>query len=250
MALFHKIEDFFSDHMDKFLNKKFSHDLQLIDIEKRLNEELILKKTNDAGKFYIPDNYTIILAETDYQKLNELATYQCLYQFIVQMAIKNDFYLKHDPVVLLASNMIKDTGSFSIQSLLSDDTVFADDNDELNHTIVFQKGFVKKTIIDYSKLTFSNLKIIDGTDKRLSLAIGKKRIHIGRRENNEIALHDVSCSRLHAYIDFENYRHVVYDADSLNGTYVNGNLIHQHQLKFGDKITIGDTVIAYDIFSG
>lgn len=247
MALFRKLEDFLSNRADGFLNRKFSRALCLSDVEKRLGEELRLKKFVDQGLFYIPDSFTVILAETDYQQLEQLATYQQLYRYIMQAAIRNDFYLKHDPTLQLAHNMIKDKGTFSVQSALSEETAFTEDTGDLGHTIVFQKGFVKKMNIDYSKVTFAGLAIRKGKDKGFSLAIGKKRIHIGRRETNELALHDISCSRLHAYIDFENYRHVVYDADSMNGTYVNGRLIRSQVLKIGDEITVGSTVIVYGV---
>lgn len=246
--LFRKIENFLSDRMDTFLTKRFSRALQMNEVEDRLLEELSLKKCSETGKTYIPDDYTLILAETDYAQLNMTETFHHLYRFLVQTAIERDFYFKGEVSLQLAHDMVKDQGSFSVQSQFSDQKFVFDHTQEvLDQTIVFQKGFVKKSSIDYSQVTFAVLQVMEGEDRDFSVALGKKRMHMGRRVNNEVPLQDINCSRLHAYIVFEDYRHVLYDAGSLNGTYVNGRTTQKHTLRFGDEIKIGSTLLLYDM---
>ena len=59
---------------------------------------------------------------------------------------------------------------------------------------------------------------------------------------------DTNASRLHAYISYERHRHILYDAASLNGTFVNGRRVVSPQLlRPGDEITIGGTVLLYEV---
>ena len=65
---------------------------------------------------------------------------------------------------------------------------------------------------------------------------------------NDFILTDTNASRVHAYIAYERHRHVLYDAESLNGTFVNGTLLEEPCiLKAGDEIQIGNTVLLYDV---
>lgn len=75
--------------------------------------------------------------------------------------------------------------------------------------------------------------------------LGSGRINIGRIYENEIYLRDAKVSRLHAFIVYENKAHVLYDAQSTNGTFVNGAKITNSQLKDGDQIKIGNTKLTY-----
>ena len=254
--LFRKIEKFFNAKIEKVFRKKnLPQEIQLDEIEECLFKEIELKKIKDSEKVYIPDKYMIILAEADYERLNSIATHELLYQFIYQMMINDDVYLKNNLAIQLTSDALKEKADITIQASYESLGDFcahpinenSHEQMDVDHTIVFQKNFVQKDFIDYNKLTFAMLSVISGKDKNLTINFGKKRVHIGRRENNELVLRDKNCSRLHAYITFENYRHVIYDTNSLNGTYVNNNRIHRHQLRCGDKITIGSTIILYDI---
>lgn len=71
------------------------------------------------------------------------------------------------------------------------------------------------------------------------------RVNIGRIYENEIYLRDAKVSRLHAFIVYENKAHVLYDAQSTNGTFVNGKKVTNHRLADGDQIKIGNTTLTY-----
>ena len=73
-------------------------------------------------------------------------------------------------------------------------------------------------------------------------------MYYGSRVNNDFFLTDGNASRVHAYIAYERHRHILYDADSLNGTFVNGQRVLSPQLLHaGDEITIGETVLLYEV---
>jgi pSer/pThr/pTyr-binding forkhead associated (FHA) protein len=68
----------------------------------------------------------------------------------------------------------------------------------------------------------------------------------GRREGNVIR--DVRVSRRHADIQTVNGEYILFDRQSANGTYVNGQRIHQPVLlQHGDIIRLGDTILVLKI---
>lgn len=255
--LIRKLENFLEGRIEGFFTKKFASSLRLDEIENRLSKEFYLKQRKVDNKLYVPDNYTIIVGEEDYQNLHCLDTYQQLYRFLLQSAIKKDFFFENRIALQMSMNMIKEPGSFSIQALYQTDGVvdakmsqeqssgFIEQND---HTLVFQKNSLLLENSNYSHVNFARLVVRSGVNIDTNLDIGEKRIHIGRRENNELFLPDKNCSRLHCYITYENNRHVLYDAGSLNGTRVNRHLCAEAwALRPGDKISIGNTVIVYEV---
>jgi pSer/pThr/pTyr-binding forkhead associated (FHA) protein len=68
---------------------------------------------------------------------------------------------------------------------------------------------------------------------------------IGRGSDADLRLADADTSRRHAKIVCGPLGCVIHDLDSTNGTWVNGARIEQHLLRGGDRITIGDHVIAF-----
>jgi pSer/pThr/pTyr-binding forkhead associated (FHA) protein len=73
----------------------------------------------------------------------------------------------------------------------------------------------------------------------------KKRISIGRTNDNDIVLENRAVSRKHATIEFNNNAAVVMDNDSLNGTFVNNRKITEEVLRDDDIITIGKYSLIY-----
>jgi pSer/pThr/pTyr-binding forkhead associated (FHA) protein len=70
-------------------------------------------------------------------------------------------------------------------------------------------------------------------------------ITIGREEGNVIQLNDERVSRFHAKIQLDHEQIVMTDLDSTNGTRVNGEDIQLRNLRFGDVIQIGRTVMVF-----
>ena len=73
----------------------------------------------------------------------------------------------------------------------------------------------------------------------------KKRLSIGRTNDNDIVLENRGVSRKHALIEFNNNAAVVIDNESLNGTFVNNRKISEEVLRDDDIITIGKYNLVY-----
>lgn len=73
----------------------------------------------------------------------------------------------------------------------------------------------------------------------------KKRLSIGRSNDNDIVLENRGVSRKHAMIEFNNNAAVVIDNESLNGVFVNNRKVHEEVLRDDDIITIGKYALVY-----
>ncbi len=72
-------------------------------------------------------------------------------------------------------------------------------------------------------------------------------VSIGRSRVNEIRLDDITISGQHSRIIPENGRHVLYDLNSTNGTFLNEKKVTRAILKEGDVIRVGETHFLYKI---
>ena len=79
--------------------------------------------------------------------------------------------------------------------------------------------------------------------KRFSLVDGE--VSIGRGVDNTVILNSDSISRRHAGIEIRNGGYYLIDRHSTNGTYVNDELVQDCQLRRGDQIKIGDTILKF-----
>lgn len=251
IMLMRNLENFLEDHIEGFFNKKFSSDLQMIELKKHLEKKMQQMKQIEGDITYIPNTYVIHMSDPDYQKMCAKDASESLYLYIISLAIKHNFLIRGSLLLHLTAETQVKRGCLTIEAtfvenVASENQIIEPDT-ELAQTKIFNKNFCLDSLKPKSNHKIAVLRIIAGTDTKIHLDIGEKRINMGRRESNELLLSDINSSRLHAYILFEQYRHVVYDADSLNGTYVNGNKIDSYRLNHGDKIKIGNTVISYEV---
>jgi pSer/pThr/pTyr-binding forkhead associated (FHA) protein len=73
----------------------------------------------------------------------------------------------------------------------------------------------------------------------------KKRISIGRTNDNDVVLENRAVSRNHAIIEFNDNAAVISDNESLNGTFVNNRKITEEVLRDEDIVTIGKYSLIY-----
>lgn len=69
--------------------------------------------------------------------------------------------------------------------------------------------------------------------------IDRARLTLGRDPASDVFLNDMTVSRMHAVIDCEADVVTITDAGSLNGTYVNGEVVESAVLENGDVVQIG-----------
>ena len=70
-------------------------------------------------------------------------------------------------------------------------------------------------------------------------------ITIGRRPANNIRITDGAASGKHCIIKLVGEIYTLCDMGSANGLFVNGERVKEHDLTHGDRIKIGNTVLAF-----
>jgi len=78
-----------------------------------------------------------------------------------------------------------------------------------------------------------------GPNKGARFLLEPEVTHIGRATANEIFLDDVTVSRKHAQVAKSGKSYILTDLGSLNGTYLNGELVSEKSLADGDELQIG-----------
>jgi hypothetical protein len=80
--------------------------------------------------------------------------------------------------------------------------------------------------------------------------VPNKEIVVGRSSDLDMVLVEEMVSRKHARIAFENDEIVIEDLGSTNGTFVNGEKIKRTQLKEGDRVLIGTSILKVIVQEG
>lgn len=87
----------------------------------------------------------------------------------------------------------------------------------------------------------SMLIIFKGPAKGSRYLITREGATIGRSQESNVFLDDVTVSRSHAAITYDDLKSqfVLSDRSSLNGTYLNGSISEKANLSHGDEVQIG-----------
>jgi len=90
-----------------------------------------------------------------------------------------------------------------------------------------------------------SLTIARGPDRGQAFQILNQQVLIGRDLTNQVVLQDPKCSRVQAAINVRTDRVYIEDLSSKQSTFVNSKPVESRELKDGDKIEIGDTIIVF-----
>jgi pSer/pThr/pTyr-binding forkhead associated (FHA) protein len=89
------------------------------------------------------------------------------------------------------------------------------------------------------------VQVLDGVDKGRVFRALPVPLTIGREEGNLLRLNDERVSRYHAKVLQDGDDLVLTDMESTNGTRVNGHIIQIRRLRFGDRITVGRSLLLF-----
>jgi hypothetical protein len=89
------------------------------------------------------------------------------------------------------------------------------------------------------------LLVIKGPNIGDKFFIDKEESFIGRSPESDVLLDDITVSRKHVIIQKDNKNCRIIDAGSLNGSYLNGNIVEEAVLQDGDRLQIGKYIFLY-----
>ena len=107
---------------------------------------------------------------------------------------------------------------------------------------------LSQDIIDHLKKIPKNksgIIIIKGPNIGDKFYLTKDKFSIGRSSDSDILLDDITVSRQHAVIEKYNEEFIMRDLGSLNGSYINGEIVNESKLNNGDKLQIGKYIFIF-----
>jgi len=113
----------------------------------------------------------------------------------------------------------------------------ADITEEISEKVLMQL----KKILPGKK----GLLVVKGPNIGDEFYIEKDEFVIGRSPESDVLLDDITVSRKHALLKKDGNDYRLLDAGSLNGSYLNGNIIEEAILSNGDRIQIGKYIFIY-----
>ena len=228
---------------------------------KALEREVSKNKNKDK---LVPNSYTIYLCEEDCYRLSAARLIKALHEAVERKVIRENCFMDGklsvkikkrdagDEPIIIESEYVN-TSDLEIDTINLENDVLSqtlirevsrgDDAD----TIIADKTQIIKTMRSASSRKVEyNLAVLSDF-KKAEIICGERQIYLGRKATNDFVLEDEGASRIHAYISYERHRHILYDAGSLNGTFLNKKPISSCELKDGDKILIGNTTLTYKV---
>lgn len=90
-----------------------------------------------------------------------------------------------------------------------------------------------------------SLFVIQGRDQGKRFELRGPHLSIGREKGNAIQLHDSEISRSHAELVRDGDRFDLLDLGSSNGSFVNSQRVERQELKSGDRVQLGRTLMIF-----
>ncbi len=229
---------------------------------KALEREIVKQKKSVDGCNIVPNEYIIFLSEDDCHRLSAARILKSLYEAAARKVIRENCFMDGvlkikieknsttDDAILISSQYVEDSkideDTINLENDVLSQTLLENGDTTYKETIVANKTKITASMKTVSKIVEHDLAVISDL-KSTEVILGERQVYFGRKETNDFILKDEGASRIHAYISYERHRHVLRDAGSLNGTFVNKKPITRCELKHGDKILIGSTILVYKV---
>ena len=232
------------------------------DLVKALEREIVRQKKTVDGAHVVPNDYTIFLSDDDCHRLSADRVLKDLYEAVERKTIRENCFMdgalkvriekitEGDAAIVVESRYVEETepveDTIDLENDVLSQTLLENGDATNSATIVADKTKITASMKTSTRKVTYHIAVI--TDSETSeIVLGESQVYLGRRETNDYVLKDEGASRIHAYISYERHRHVLRDAGSLNGTFVNKKPVTRCDLRHGDKILIGSTTLIYKV---
>lgn len=252
MALKQTVNTIFEKCKEHFCNKPIPQDFFPSKIVSQLIIEAEHAKVTTINGILVPNQYTFAVTQEEYHMIADIVS-PLQARIVVCLAEELERLRYHTQGTLSFQFVVREEEdrAVSVMPLQLDanekqtvESPTEEEMDDCNSTRVFDKVSTMQAKPAEKQAVIC---VVDGVDIGKRFVFTDNRVNIGRRENNDLVLTDGSVSRLHAYIIKEAGNHILHDARSLNGTYLNEVQIIKQVLYAGDTIKIGNTVIEYEL---
>ncbi len=272
MGILERLEAFFERLVEGIFKKGFRGGMQPIEIGKVLSREMEAKRTISISRIYVPNYYIVRLPQGELEKITpiRMTLIKELSEHLTREARKYGYSFTGE--LSISFEEIKDkarAGELMVESKFVENASYDFDVEEdvegepvpyesSSHNMEDTEGIRNAEEIPESTIVAQRIKegepfltVIHGNDEGASFHIkmDAETTHIGRKETNEICLHDLNVSRVHAVIQKVAGEFIIRDLESKNGTFLNDERISEDLLKDGDVIRMGTTALRFKLTS-
>lgn len=187
-------------------------------------------KTDEFGQPIAADLYILFAdIETAHLLESDPLLKEEISELILEAGTQSGIRFSNPPTIKISADASMEPVSINVLAQFSLKKV--DETSTL--TISTDDGY---PVPEYAFLIINGLQIFPLTEQVINL---------GRRIDNHVVIDDPSVSRVHAQLRAINGHYVIFDLESLGGTYVNGIRLNQATLYPGDVISLAGVNIVY-----
>lgn len=263
MSLLARFEEV-AEHLFTGVFKKNATRLQPVEIAKELVKAMLKNKQVSISQVYVPNVYRVFLHSCDWSPLASFgdAFLLELSKYIYAEGQRSGFtFLSKPSIELHSDDTVKPCEMFvevdfddSIEVNWETDEDYEEKYSEASSTPEAwrdQTNILQSTgplslddPLEQGRKSQYFLEVLEGSDQGKRFSLKENVIYIGRHSQCEIVLNDVEVSRRHLRISRMGSGWEVDDLGSTNGTWLNSQRVTKQILVPGDRIEIGQTVMA------
>lgn len=238
-----------------FLQRIFGRrNLEPKDIARKIGKLMDVSKTESVYRVYVPSRFRLVLAEEDMERLSPFSSTvnRELIDYIHGHADEQEYQLLSEPMIFLETREDLKPGFFEIEALYQTQDKEDTTTDQFNTMVFDRLDITSPTVTNTTKVLETKLietpilEITGGNDQGMRYNLIDTTLTLGRKEENQVVLHDPNISRFHARVFF-NQEWRIEDLNSTNGVFVNGKRVKDSPLQTGDQIRMGSTLMKFRI---
>jgi FHA domain-containing protein len=212
--------------VEGLFSKTFRSGVQPVELAKRILRAMDDGKTVGVSEVWAPNRFTFHLSAEDAERFKDIeaALVAELKQVVRDNAGERGWGLPGPPEVILEADEGLRRGDLRCEAAL----VQGEDR-----------------VVPTPQHVATASLVIHQDAQTESVPLEKETLTIGRLPDCDIVLKDRGASRRHAQIRTHEGTSTLMDLGSTNGTRLNGETVQTRELRDGDRITIGETLIEY-----
>jgi FhaA, N-terminal domain/FHA domain len=214
--------------VEGLFSKAFRSGVQPVELAKRLLKEMDAGKSVGVSEIWAPNRFEFFLSEEDGEHFEqaEAAIAKELRQVVVDNAAERGWDLMGPPQVEFFVDPSYKRG-------------------DLTCTASLVEGQEEPAAAEVDASTASATLTIHEDGSQRTAPLRRDSVTIGRLPDCDVVIDDKGASRRHAQLKRKGSVYLLTDLGSTNGTRLNGETVQSRELRDGDKITIGSTVIEF-----
>lgn len=264
MAL-REIEQKIEGVVEKAFGRMFRSTLQPVELARRLAREMEDHKTVSVSRVYVPNQYTVYLAPPDRRRFSsyESALVLELSSYLEAHARSEGLSLLSMPRIRLETDSDLRRGEFGIacrmadpgRGMAADAGAQAPMDEPAIPAPAAEVGEEPAAPVPNEALAaVSGTQVLSPEQaraaglvrERITLYVAGRPFRIsqtvttmGRSRDCDIVVPDANVSRVHAEVRHEGLEYILVDLGSTNGIEVNGRRVLRHNLRDGDRVSLG-----------